>query len=152
MTKLPVYEVRLRKVKTLNLNFELWPIDSTRTASRMAARIINQYLKGADREHFVVIMLNTKYEIIGINTVSIGTLDASLVHPREVFKPAILTNAAAIILAHNHPSGHPEPSEDDIKVTRKLKEAGEILGIDVLDHIIIGGPNNWYSMYENGKI
>ncbi len=103
-----------------------------------ANKIIQSYLNGVDREHFVVILLNRKNGIIGINTVSVGDLSSSIVHPREVFKPAIVAGAASIIVAHNHPSGDPAPSSDDINVTKRLKEAGDILGIGVLDHIIIG--------------
>ena len=91
-----------------------------------------------DREHFRVIYLNTKNYVIAIEKISIGSLSSSIVHPREVFKKAIEKSAAAIILAHNHPSGDPEPSKEDIKVTQRVAEAGKILGIDVLDHIIIG--------------
>ncbi len=101
-------------------------------------KIIQSYLNGVDREHFVIILLNRKNGIIGINTVSVGDLSSSIVHPREVFKPAIVASAASIILAHNHPSGDPKPSSDDLRVTTRLKEAGDILGIEVLDHIIIG--------------
>lgn len=101
-------------------------------------KILQSYLNGVDREHFVVILLNRKNGIIGINTVSVGDLSSSIVHPREVFKPAIVAGAASIIVAHNHPSGDPTPSSDDINVTKRLKEAGDILGIGVLDHIIIG--------------
>ena len=102
------------------------------------SKIIQSYLNGVDREHFVVILLNRKNGIIGINTVSVGDLSSSIVHPREVFKPAIVAGAASIILAHNHPSGDPKPSLDDVRVTKRIKEAGDILGIEVLDHIIIG--------------
>lgn len=101
-------------------------------------KILQTYLNGVDREHFVVILLNRKNGIIGINTVSVGDLSSSIVHPREVFKPAIVAGAASIIVAHNHPSGDPAPSRDDINVTTRLKEAGDILGINVLDHVIIG--------------
>lgn len=111
------------------------------------AHIIKPLLWEADREHCLVIMLNGKNRITAINTVSIGTLTSSLVHPREVFKPAILTNAASIILAHNHPSGDPTPSEDDLSITTRLKAAGELLGIPVLDHIIIG--YSYYSTESN---
>jgi len=83
-------------------------------------------------------LLNQKNGIIGINTVSVGNLSSSIVHPREVFKPAIVAGAASIIVAHNHPSGDPTPSSNDIYVTTRLKEAGDILGIAVLDHVIIG--------------
>ncbi len=94
--------------------------------------------------------LNTKNNITGINVVSIGSLNSSLVHPREVFKAAILGNAAAIILAHNHPSGDPSPSPEDLEITRRLVEAGKILGIEVLDHVIIG--DRWESLKERGSV
>lgn len=97
-----------------------------------------KHLENEDREHFKAILLDPRNKVIGVNTVSIGSLNASLVHPREVFKPAILTNAASIILVHNHPSGNPEPSDADIEVTKQINEAGKILGIELLDHIIIG--------------
>jgi DNA repair protein RadC len=97
----------------------------------------------ADREIFVVVLLDTKHVPIGTNIVSIGTLNASFTHPREVFKPAILLGASAIIISHNHPSGDPTPSREDIAITRRLEKAGEILGIQVLDHIIIGRGRHW---------
>ncbi len=102
-----------------------------------AGEILAQYLKGADREHFVVLMVDCKNHVIGINTVSIGTLCGSLVSPREVFKPAILGNAASIVLGHNHPSGNTEPSKEDIATTKRLVEAGKLMDIPVLDHIIV---------------
>lgn len=102
------------------------------------AEILRRYLQHEDREHFVTLMLDAKNRVIGLHTVSIGTLSAALVSPREVFKAAILANAASIILAHNHPSGDTTPSPEDIKVTDTLKQAGQILGIDVLDHVIVG--------------
>jgi len=91
-----------------------------------------------DKEHFKVITLSTKNHVIGIEEVSIGSLNSSIVHPREVFKRAVEKSAASVILIHNHPSGDPEPSKEDIQVTNRLVKAGEILGIEVLDHIIIG--------------
>ena len=94
-------------------------------------------LKKEQREHFLVLLLNARHEVMGRETVSIGSLNASIVHPREVFKPAITTSAASIILVHNHPSGDPEPSEEDLSITKRLVEAGELLGIGVLDHVII---------------
>ena len=87
---------------------------------------------------FVAVLLDGKNGIIGFNVVSIGSLTAALVHPREVFKPAILANAAALILAHNHPSGDPEPSDEDKAITGRLRHAGELLGIRILDHLVIG--------------
>ncbi len=89
------------------------------------------------KEHFTILTLDARNNLIKISNVSVGTLNANLVHPREVFKEAIQANAASVILAHNHPSGDPEPSEDDLEVTKRLVEAGKILGIEVLDHIII---------------
>lgn len=96
-----------------------------------------QDLRQAKKEHFVVLYLNARNQLVHKETISIGTLDASLVHPREVFKPAIDCLTTAVIVAHNHPSGDPEPSENDIELTRRLRQAGEILGIELLDHIII---------------
>lgn len=89
-------------------------------------------------ENFQVVVLNTRRKLIRIDNISQGTLDTILVHPREVFKPAIAANAAAIVLVHNHPSGDPTPSEADIKVTRDLIRAGQLLKIEVLDHVILG--------------
>ena len=102
------------------------------------ADIFNTFLEGADREHFVVAMLDRKGNVLGLNTVSIGSISASVVHPREVFKPAIVMGASSIIVAHNHPSGDTAPSREDIDVTNKLVEGGKLLGIEVLDHVIIG--------------
>ena len=101
-------------------------------------RIIAPHFDGKPKEEFIVLLLNTKNNVIGINTVSVGTVDTSIVHPREVFQPALLANATSIILAHNHPSGNTEPSDEDLKVTNRLIMAGNILGIDVLDHVIYG--------------
>jgi len=101
-----------------------------------------------DRENFVAVLLNTKNEVIGYPTISVGTLSASLVHPREVFKPAIRASAASIVLAHNHPSGKVGPSREDREVTRRLTEAAQILGIEVLDHVILG--DGYFSMKEHG--
>ena len=106
-------------------------------------------------EHFQVILLNTRRKLIRMERISQGTLDTILVHPREVFKHAIAANAAAIVLAHNHPSGDPTPSEADIKVTRDLIRAGQLLKIDVLDHVIMGArtedrPKDYVSLRELG--
>jgi len=94
-------------------------------------------LKGKKKEHFLILCLDTRNHLIKTNVVSIGSLDCSIVHPREVFKEAISSSAASVIFMHNHPSGDPTPSADDIKMTKRLIEAGEIIGIDVLDHIVI---------------
>jgi len=94
-------------------------------------------LARARREHFVVLLLNARHELQGRETVSIGSLNASIVHPREVFLPAILHSAASVILVHNHPSGDPEPSEEDLGITRRLVEVGDLVGIGVIDHVIV---------------
>ena len=100
--------------------------------------LVRGRLKGKKKEHFLALLLDTRNQLIKVSEISIGSLDTSLVHPREVFKEAISASAASIIFAHNHPSGDPEASEDDIELTKRLAKAGEIVGIDVLDHIIIG--------------
>lgn len=104
-----------------------------------------------DREYFRVMLLNTKNRVLGIETVSIGSLNASLVHPREVFKRAIQRSAAAIILLHNHPSGDPSPSSEDKEITQQLCKAGRIIGIEILDHIVIG-DHVFTSFREKGLI
>lgn len=105
------------------------------------ARDIVLDLKFLDKEHFVCIFLNTKNHVIGRETISVGTLNAALVHPREVFRAVIKRGAASIVIAHNHPSSDPSPSQEDIMMTRRLVKAGELLGIEVMDHIIIGGDD-----------
>ena len=104
----------------------------------------------ADREIFVVLHLDVRNRIVAHEITSIGSQTASLVHPREVFKSAILKGACSIILAHNHPSGDPSPSKDDVDLTHRLVEAGRLIGIDVLDHIIIAPPCRYLSMKESG--
>ena len=95
-------------------------------------KAIRTSIKDKAKEHFKLILLNPRNKIIGISTISVGTLNASLVHPREVFKDAIIHSAASVVLAHNHPSGDPEPSEDDLKITKNLVELRKILGIEVM--------------------
>jgi DNA repair protein RadC len=114
-------------------------------------KVISSSIKEKAKEHFKLILLNSRNKKIGISTISIGTLTTSLVHPREVFKEALAHSAASVILAHNHPSGDPEPSEDDLKITKKLVESGKILGVEVIDHIIVG-KNSFYSFREKGLI
>jgi len=94
-------------------------------------------LTRARKEHFVALLLNARHEMQRRETVSIGSLNASIVHPREVFQPAILHSAASIVLVHNHPSGDPEPSEEDLSITRRLVQVGDLVGIAVLDHVIV---------------
>ena len=105
-------------------------------------------LRYAAKEQFVVILLNGKNKVIGTEVVSEGSLSSSVVHPREVYAPAILHHAAAIMVAHNHPSGDPKPSTEDTEVTRVLARSGKVLGIPMIDHVIIG-DGNYYSFLEN---
>jgi len=116
-----------------------------------AAQLVIRELSLADKEHFMIIMLNTKHRVIAKKVISIGHLQASLVHPREMFKEAIRRSSAAVILVHNHPSGDLTPSRDDIATTERLREVGDMLGIDVLDHIIVG-DNRYLSFREQGLL
>jgi len=109
------------------------------------------YIREKTREHFVAIYLNARNELLFRKHIFIGTLNASLVHPREIFSEALRHNAASVILVHNHPSGDPEPSEDDLEITKRISEAGKIMGIDVLDHVIIT-KNKIFSFKENKLI
>jgi len=113
--------------------------------------LFSSEFKGLDKEHFRTILLNTKNHVLKTVEISVGSLDASLVHPRECFRPAIGASAASVILMHNHPSGDPEPSADDIAITKRLKEAGQLVGIEVLDHIIFG-EGKFVSLKERGAI
>ena len=136
-----LYELSLRRCGTIA---ERNPI----TGPWAVKKCIEPLLVDADRELFVVLALDARNRPIGTNIVSIGSLSASVVHPREVFKFAILANANALILAHNHPSGDPEPSQDDREITKRLQEAGTLMGIEILDHLILG--ESWLSFKERG--
>jgi DNA repair protein RadC len=103
------------------------------------------------KENFVALHLDSKNRIICYDTVSIGSLNASIVHPREVYKAALLSSAAAILFIHNHPSGETTPSREDFEITARLKDAGELLGIRVLDHLIVG-ETGYYSFANNGTL
>jgi DNA repair protein RadC len=111
--------------------------------------LVRGRLKGKKKEHFLALLVDTRNQLIKVAEISVGSLDSSLVHPREVFKEAISATAASVIFAHNHPSGDPTASEDDIRLTKRLAEAGEIVGIDVLDHIIIS-DRNYLSLKREG--
>jgi DNA repair protein RadC len=106
-------------------------------------------VRAARKEHFLVLCLNARRQLVHLETVSIGTLSASLVHPREAFAPAIAHAAAAIVAAHNHPSGDPAPSAEDREATRRLQRAGELLGIPLADHLIVS-ESGFFSFREHG--
>lgn len=114
------------------------------TSSEDVVNLVNGQLdlENCDREHFIAIYMDRKGKVNAISTISIGSASSTIVHPREVFKPAMLASAASVILVHNHPSGEPTPSSEDIDITRRLIEAGNILDIKVLDHVIVGYGNN----------
>lgn len=109
-----------------------------------------QHYADRNREHFICVSLNGAHEVIEIRVVSIGTLNRTIVHPREVFADPLCDRAAAIIVCHNHPSGQLEPSEEDISITRRLAEAGDLLGIQLLDHLILSPRGGYYSFVESG--
>jgi len=113
------------------------------------ANLVRGRLKGKKKEYFLAVLLDTRNQLIRVAEISVGSLDSSIVHPREVFKEAISASAAGVIFAHNHPSGDTEASKDDIEMTKRLAAAGEIVGIEVLDHIIIGGKSH-ISMKREG--
>jgi DNA repair protein RadC len=108
-------------------------------------------IREKSKEHFLCLYLNARHQVIHNEIISIGTLSASIVHPREVYVPAISHKAACVLLAHNHPSGDPAPSREDIELTRRLVQAGEIIGIEVVDHIIIS-PSDFVSLKEQGVL
>lgn len=114
-----------------------------------AIELVNDFLEYCDREQLVVCSLDTKNQPTTMEVVSVGTVNSSLIHPREVFKTSILSNASSVIIFHNHPSGDPTPSEEDKNITRRLKESGQILGIEVLDHIIVT-DDKFCSLKEKG--
>lgn len=119
---------------------------------RDAASVVLSHLQAEPVEVFGVLCLTTKQELIGYHEVSRGSLNASIVHPREVFKAGVMRNAAAIIVAHNHPSGDPTPSPEDVQLTDRLKAAGVLLGIDLIDHIVVGHDGRYYSFREAGRL
>jgi len=129
------------------------PVLIGRTVERAAeaASALLSLLQDEAAEVFVILCLSTKRRVIGFHRVSRGTLDSTPVHPREVFKVALLANAGAIILAHNHPSGDPTPSRDDVQLTRRIAHAGKIIGIDVIDHIVVG-DGRWTSLHDLGLL
>jgi DNA repair protein RadC len=121
-----------------------------RSPQDVAGLLMNE-MRYLDREHFRVLILNTKNHLLKNCLVSVGSVNSSLVHPREVFKPAIKNSASAVILCHNHPSGDCTPSSEDIKITSKLHESGKLLGIEVLDHVILG-DGVFVSLKEKGLL
>ena len=139
--------VSIKMIKEASFLYQTRTISSPKDAYEM----IKEQLEGVDREQFIIACLNTKNEPTNITLVSVGSLNKAIVHPREVFKTAILSNAASIMAFHNHPSGETTPSQQDIQLTKRLYEAGELLGIKLLDHLIIG-DGSFTSLKEKGYL
>ena len=139
--------VSIKMVKESSFLYQTRQILSPNDAYEM----IKEQLEGLDREQFIIACLNTKNEPTNISVVSVGSLNKAIVHPREVFKTATLSNAASIMAFHNHPSGETTPSQQDIQLTKRLYEAGELLGIKLLDHLIIG-DGSFTSLKEKGYL
>ncbi|MGG0288765.1 DNA repair protein RadC [Peribacillus butanolivorans] len=146
----PIFEVvRIRQeIKETSDPFTTYQIASPNDAQELAA----SHIANEDREVFLVMMLNTKNQVVGLHRAHTGSLNASIVHPREELKCAILNNAASIIVSHQHPSGDPTPSREDVEVTKRLAEAGKIIGIEVLDHVIVTHTGNHVSLKEKGYL
>ncbi len=145
----PRYQVELVRSGSIPYQLQNGSVTGTEIARKLAEDISQSTMQNSPREKFAIITLDTKYNPIGWVVITEGTLDASLVHPRQVFAPAILQNAAAILLVHNHPSGVLTPSQADLQVTEKLTSIGTLMGIEVLDHIIVGyddARNEWKSL------
>jgi len=107
-------------------------------SSKDVYNLVKSKIKNYSKEHFIVLSFDSRNKLIGIDTITVGTLDSNLIHPRETFEAAVRRHASRIIIAHNHPSGNTEPSQEDLEITRQLVEAGKIMGIEILDHLIVG--------------
>ena len=144
-----VRELKIRYEPRLDL--PTFDVRTSLTTPREAAAFLMPIFEKEPAEIFLAVSITTKHSLIGFHEVSRGTLDATHAHPREVFRAAFLANAAGIILAHNHPSGDPMPSPDDVTLTARLKNAGEILGVEVIDHVIVA-DGRYYSFKEGGRL
>ncbi|WP_027400088.1 JAB domain-containing protein [Anaerovorax odorimutans] len=138
--------VNVKLVKEKSIKYQPRKI----TTPKDVVNLVGNLLIDCDREKLILITLNVKNEPTFIEVVSVGNLQSAIIHPREIFKTAILGNAANIIICHNHPSGDLEPSKEDIKITQRLKECGKLMGIELTDHIIIGSEGRFCSLQEKG--
>lgn len=148
--KVPAKRVDIVQVKLVREKTMLYKNRRIRSPHD-AYELMKEFLGDVDREHFIVLCMDTKNQPTCIQTVHIGSLNSSIVHPREVLKPAILSNSCSCIVAHNHPSNDTTPSPEDIAVTKRLAEAGEIIGIEVLDHLIMC-DDHFLSLKEKGYL
>lgn len=145
--------VQLRAALEIGKRIKQFPVEETHIvrSPQDVADYMMEEMRHLKQEHFVALYLNTKNAVLHKKTLFIGSLNASLVHPREVFKEALRYSSASLVCLHNHPSGHPEPSQEDIDVTKRLVSTGKMLGVELLDHVIIG-DRKFYSMKEKGYI
>lgn len=146
--KIPAKRVGIVSLKLVKEKSVLYQTRTIRSPYD-AYKLIKNFLIDSDREKFVVACLDTKNQPVNISVVSIGSVNSAIVHPREVFKVSMLSNASKIICFHNHPSGNLKCSKEDENITNRLKECGEILGIELVDHIIVGDNNTYFSFKEN---
>ncbi len=149
----PDKAVTIKAALELGSRLATAPVDASGsiTNPRQAAERFMEELRYKKKEYFYILLLNTKNQVIAKEEVSVGSLNASIAHPREIFNMPLRKSAASVILCHNHPSGDPSPSQEDLQVTRRLVDAGNILGITVRDHIIIG-DGSYFSFQERGLI
>lgn len=146
--KIPAKRVGIVSLKLIKEDSVLYETRTIRSPYD-AYKLIKNFLIDSDREKFVVACLDTKNQPVNVSVVSIGSVNSAIVHPREVFKVAMLSNASKIICFHNHPSGNLKCSKEDENITNRLKECGEILGIELVDHIIVGDNDTYFSFKEN---
>ncbi len=144
------FAYRVKMIKEKKIRFQSEPLSDSKSAAHAVRNTINA-LGQNDREHFVVLLLNVKHGIIGCNIASVGTVMSAVVHAINVFKPAILMNAPAMIVGHNHPSGNTEPSTEDKAMTSRLAAAAQLMNISIYDHVIVSLENeSYYSFTESG--
>jgi len=157
--EVPAPKPRNIKLKTIKAVFETITVNDTitdylrpNTRYTSSSQVFDtfSFLRHETKEYFIALHLDGKNRVVCIDMVSTGSLNQSIVHPRELFKTALLSSAAAVILLHNHPTGDPTPSTEDLEITRRLRDAGDMIGIKVLDHIVIG--DSYYSFAERGHI
>lgn len=145
-----IYEV----VRIKQVVLETDKVDYFVRSPEDAVKVAYDFIGDDDREVFLVLCLNTKNKVNAVHRCHVGSINSAIIHPREIFKSAILNNSASIIVAHNHPSGDPTPSMEDVHVTKQLVEAGKIIGIEVLDHLVIAGGDRekYVSLKEKGYV
>ena len=152
--RVDIVTIKMSKMELVKEGSFLYESDGEKrkiNSPRNAFDLVKEMFKGLDREMMVAAYLNTKNEPISVSKISIGSLNSSVVHPREILKAAILSNAASFIIYHNHPSGNTSPSKEDIEVTKRIKEASKVIGIDLIDHLIVY-EDKFMSFKESGIV